>query len=544
MGTDKKVMTKLLPSQGIRKSLSGKILFGVLFISSCVTFFITAGQLLFDYRQDLSVIEKTFAQIQTSYVDTFVHSLWDLNDQALKTQVTGLLKLPDVKYIEIRDAQREVLAMGEKQTGRVKKATFDLLYTGSDHSHKLGTMTVTISLESVVARLYEKIAIVFLSQFLKTILVSFLILILIRKTIIQPLMRIVEYLKSLELKEETDDLILSRAPTSHDELDTLAKVINQMKRNLKSAYLQLNQHNLTLEQKVKDRTVELERAQSLALESARQAGMAEIATGVLHNVGNILNSVNIGSETIQRISRGELLESFLKVNTLVQENKSKWGDFFISDPKGSKIFNLYNQLENVLSSDFKILQSESIGLQKNIQLIKDVVNLQQSFAKGVEFKEEVFLHEVVESALAMQVISLTRHDITIIKKLSKIGPILAQKAKLIHVLLNLFKNAKEAMNENKNGKKILSVEIGVHPGTGVFIKVADTGIGISRENLNNIFNHGYTTKKTGHGFGLHSCANSLTEMGGCISVHSDGNGQGTAFTIQFSTAETQKNKAS
>ena len=110
---------------------------------------------------------------------------------------------------------------------------------------------------------------------------------------------------------------------------------------------------------------------------------------------------------------------------------------------------------------------------------------------------------------------------------------MAQKAKLIHVLLNLIKNAKEAILADPSNKKILTIEAGTNNDGKIFIKLSDTGIGVAKENLEKIFNHGFTTKLGGHGFGLHYCANALTEMNGKISAESAGPGKGTAFTISF-----------
>ncbi len=165
--------------------------------------------------------------------------------------------------------------------------------------------------------------------------------------------------------------------------------------------------------------------------------------------------------------------------------------------------------------------------------MKDVISLQQSFAGGLGFKEEVLLTDVIENVLLMQINSLNRHGITVEKNISDVRIVHIQKAKLSHVIFNLIKNAQEAMAATGAGKKILTIDIGSDSAGSQFIRITDTGSGISPDNINKIFNHGFTTKKTGHGFGLHSCANSLTEMGGSLAVHSEGVGKGASFTITF-----------
>ena len=65
------------------------------------------------------------------------------------------------------------------------------------------------------------------------------------------------------------------------------------------------------------------------------------------------------------------------------------------------------------------------------------------------------------------------------------------------------------------------------------MEVTDNGEGIPKENLTRIFQHGFTTKKTGHGFGLHSGSNAAREMGGSLNVRSDGTGTGATFILEL-----------
>lgn len=272
------------------------------------------------------------------------------------------------------------------------------------------------------------------------------------------------------------------------------------------------------------------------VQAAHQAGMAEIATGVIHNVGNILNSVNVSAENIQRIVDENKVGSLKKANALIQENMSAIGEFLTKDPRGSKLPGFYVSLEEAISSDFDKLRVESSELTRKIQLIKDVVNIQQNYAKGADFKEELSPQEIVENALLIQLESLLRYNIKIVKSLPTTRPVLAQKSKLIHILLNLIKNAKEAMADCEKNERILSLEVENGGDNHVVIRISDTGCGVAPENLNKIFTHGFTTKKDGHGFGLHHCANALTEMGGTIFACSDGVDRGTTFTIKLKSA--------
>ena len=99
------------------------------------------------------------------------------------------------------------------------------------------------------------------------------------------------------------------------------------------------------------------------------------------------------------------------------------------------------------------------------------------------------------------------------------------------MLVNLFKNARESMAEaGVRGRLCIRVR---RNGKRLCLEVEDNGVGIARENLARIFNHGFTTKRGGHGFGLHASANAATEMSGHLSAASAGQGRGATFTLDL-----------
>jgi len=110
--------------------------------------------------------------------------------------------------------------------------------------------------------------------------------------------------------------------------------------------------------------------------------------------------------------------------------------------------------------------------------------------------------------------------------------IVVDKHKLRQILVNLICNAKNACDESVRAEKVLTVRV-AHPQGRLQISVSDNGVGIAQENLTRIFNHGFTTRKDGHGFGLHSGALAAKEMGGALLAESDGPGKGARFTVDF-----------
>jgi serine/threonine protein kinase/signal transduction histidine kinase len=327
-----------------------------------------------------------------------------------------------------------------------------------------------------------------------------------------------------------------------DRLEILRLLSSQASISLENARLydemkelnsSLEQHKNHLEEMVEERTMQLKETQQKFLDSAHKAGMAEIATGVLHNVGNILNSLSVSGELIIKTLEKSELGGLQQANQLLSKNIDNIADFIVNSPKGQKLPQFYLSVGDMLTEEHQKLKTEATSLIEKIALTKNVVATQQSYARAGFLIEKVNLGDIVENALSIQLGSLLRHGIQVHKKINNVPDISVQKSKLLHVLMNIIKNGKEAMEENDLENKILTIEINSHNNELVYLKISDNGKGILAENLNRIFNHGFTTKDDGHGFGLHTCANAMTEMGGGIKVFSDGPGKGATFVLAF-----------
>jgi len=277
---------------------------------------------------------------------------------------------------------------------------------------------------------------------------------------------------------------------------------------------------------------ELEKARKELAETSRRAAMAEVATGVLHNVGNVLSSVNVASSCLADSLRRSKAADVSKVVALLREHEQDLGGFFTNDPKGRQLPGYLAQLAEHLAGEQADALKELAQLQKNIEHIKDIVTMQQSFAKLSGVTEIVNVSELVEDALKMNLSGLARHDIEVIKEFKDTPLLTVEKHKALQILVNLVRNAKHACDASDLHEKKLTIRTtnGEHR---VRIAVSDNGVGILSENLTRIFSHGFTTKKDGHGFGLHSGALAAKEMGGSLTVQSDGPGQGATFTLEL-----------
>jgi signal transduction histidine kinase len=297
---------------------------------------------------------------------------------------------------------------------------------------------------------------------------------------------------------------------------------------------QLEATNQRVEAEVARQTGRLEQVSRELIATARRAGMADVATGVLHNVGNVLNSVNVSSALIADTLRKLKVAGLAKIAALLGEHEHDLGAFMTTDSRGRKLPGFLAQLAGHLTAEQEIGLKEVDHLQKNIEHIKKIVNMQQIYAASTGFSERLDLRELLETALQMNTPSLNRHEVVIVREFQNIPPVSADKHKVLQILVNLITNAQQAMKDSL--EKILTLGIQTTTEASVRIFVRDTGGGIASENITRIFAHGFTTKTDGHGFGLHSSALAAKEMKGSLTVHSDGPGKGTIFTLELPLA--------
>jgi len=270
------------------------------------------------------------------------------------------------------------------------------------------------------------------------------------------------------------------------------------------------------------------------IDTSRRVGMADVATGILHNVGNVLNSVNVAARIVADTVRRSSVDKISLTAGMIQEHLHDVGNYLTQDPKGQHIPEYLNTLGQQLIQDQEAVIEELKGLEKNIEHIKAIISVQQTVAKSSSMEEPVVLADLMDQALTVNQTSLDKFQVEVVKDFMTIPEIKADKHQVLQVLVNLINNAKHAMIEVSDRPRLLTLRLRWMEEKNehwVQLEVSDTGVGISPENLKRVFAQGFTTKKDGHGFGLHSGALSAKMIGGSLSVHSDGEHQGATFTL-------------
>jgi PAS domain S-box-containing protein len=279
--------------------------------------------------------------------------------------------------------------------------------------------------------------------------------------------------------------------------------------------------------------LEMERTHNELLQASRQAGMAEVATSVLHNVGNVLNSVNVSASVVEDRIKKSSTENLVKVLTLLRQHEHDLAEFLARDEKGRQLIRYLEAFVQHLDAEKADLLQELKHLGRNIEHIKEIVAMQQTYARVAGVTVIIRVSELVEDALQMNALSYERHGVTLVREFSEVPVITADRHKIIQILLNLLQNAKHACSDAGSNTPRVVVRIDMAGPGRIRIEVGDNGIGIPPENLTRIFSHGFTTRKNGHGFGLHSGALAAREMGGVLSVRSDGPGNGATFALEL-----------
>jgi len=270
-----------------------------------------------------------------------------------------------------------------------------------------------------------------------------------------------------------------------------------------------------------------------ALDKSHLAGMAEVATSVLHNVGNVLNSVNISQTVVSDKVRNSKVTRLGQVTALLDEHSRDLPGFFASHPKGQKLPAYLAELSRHLEDERKALLEELSSLGSNIEHINEIVARQQSYARVGAISESLNLADLVEDAIRFDTASMERDHIQVVREFAKVAPITADKHKVLQILINLISNARYAVNESGTEVKRITVRIEPNGSQWVKVSVIDNGLGIPAENLTRIFQQGFSTRKNGHGFGLHGSAVAAKQMGGSLIAQSDGPGKGACFVLEL-----------
>lgn len=295
---------------------------------------------------------------------------------------------------------------------------------------------------------------------------------------------------------------------------------------------ELRQYQTQLEEMVQERTQHIEKLNKELLEASRQAGMAEVATGVLHNVGNVLNSINVSVNITTRALHKLETQNISRVYQLLKDHKNNLGYFLDQTDKGQQLTEYLSQLSEFQDKLLRTLNEELKSMENHVNHVKHIVRMQQSHTHAKAIKEEVYLSEVFDQAITISGLKSDPLEVILKTEYDEHDQIEIEVHKLLQILVNLLSNARESVLSNDNKDKRIIVRTQCNE-QYIQISIEDSGVGIDEPDQDRVFSMGFSTKADGHGFGLHTSANLAAELGGMINAKSKGIGKGACFTLRI-----------
>lgn len=290
------------------------------------------------------------------------------------------------------------------------------------------------------------------------------------------------------------------------------------------------------------RNAEIERAQltEQLLETSRQLGMAEVAANVLHNVGNVLNSINVSANQLTKLLHESHSNDIQKIGAMIQDHQENLAEYLSQDSQGQQIPTYLAKYGDHLTNQHDAMQKEIHGLTKNLDHIKHIVRAQQANTTSTTSMEPIVLSELMEQALSINASGLSQHQIKVVRQYSENPRIMSDRHQILQILVNLIRNAKHAMIDHPGPLHSLTLTIEqAQDNYDLQLSVQDTGVGINPDHLQRIFSQGFTTKQEGQGLGLHSSALAAKSLKGSLQVWSTGQGHGARFTLNLPFTPTE-----
>lgn len=288
-------------------------------------------------------------------------------------------------------------------------------------------------------------------------------------------------------------------------------------------------------QERRNSAIEREQLTQQLVESSRRLGMAEVATDVLHNIGNVLNSLNVSAGLIAQHVRDMPIQDVNRTSSLLAAHQNDIGTFLTQDSKGQRVVGFLTQLGSHLRDQHAQTCQDLDTLISQIDHVKDIMAAQQDITRTSSIHEPVLLKDLVETALKINAPGFDKYHIAITRDYVDLPQVITDKQQVIHIVANLLRNAKDAIRQQGPGPHGLTLQIHPHSEreNWISIQISDTGIGIPTENLHRIFAQSFSKEGSTQGAGLHSNAIAAKNLGGSLTASSEGKGRGATFTLEL-----------
>jgi signal transduction histidine kinase len=300
-----------------------------------------------------------------------------------------------------------------------------------------------------------------------------------RNVIVGPIVRLADVARQIA---SVRDYTLRAEVEGQDEVGFMTSTFNEMLSRIEDGDRELRDAYAQLERESSER----ERLQNDLVTTSRMAGMAEVATGVLHNVGNVLNTVNLSVQQMRERLETSRLSHLRRAVDLINSQNGNLGEYLTSDSKGKEIPGFISKITDHLTNENIEINEEMRALTGHVDHIKEIVATQQSFARVLGVTENLPVKDLVEDALRLNGDSLARHSISVVREFNEVPNVMADRHKVVQILVNLLTNAKDAIEKNSSEDRTITIRTTNNDEQWVEIEVIDKGSGIKPETVASI----------------------------------------------------------
>lgn len=518
-----------------QSSLATQASLNVFILSLFCVIIVTSWQLVALYRDEVKKVNLQIEALESSLVDVVGRSLWIYDEDQLQTILKGVKSLEYVSYATIMENDGLVIKEGVSTADSIRKSR--RITAPAMPDEVIGALVIESDLGVLRAKVLKRILYVFGSNFVLIMLISALTILVFQIRVARPLIALSRYAERIQLN--SDGLPLAGKVHDKHEIGQVYNALTVMQGNIQKdfqtilqAEAELELYKNELERLVEERTDKLIQTTKNLIDSSRKAGMAEVATGVLHNIGNVLTGANLRVQNLKSlVDEDDSLVHLQALVALLRKQGPALGSFLATSEQGQKVLPFLEAFVENLSDQHEELK-ESIRLQRlDLSMISHIIAKQQAQAKFSGLVENLLFAECIEDVLSIHSFEINRFGISLERNYLSGLSISTDRHKLLQILSNLVTNAIQATQPNEGARRI-RLELTQSSDRILFV-IQDNGIGISKEQYPNIFRYGYTTKKEGHGFGLHSSALDAKILGGSLSCTSSGLGLGAVFTLDL-----------
>ena len=483
------------------------------------------------------------------------YSVWQMDHEQLEVGLRGLLLYESIKFVELNVEGGEQFTAGgkDKSPDEFENLSVREIPIRLDYNSKiwnLGKMLVYIDIESVYAKKLEQSFKIIVNNLLLMFAVLISVGLLSWRLVTVPLNVLAEHTKNIRFRGSNNQSVPRDYMESEDEIGQLFRSVAVLEDNLNEDYKiriaaehALQESRNDLEKIVKDRTSELKRATKDLVDSSRKAGMAEVATGVLHNIGNVLTSVNLKVQRLEeRLSAdtssarvgslAELFEKFSENPDELLDDKAKVAKI------AAYLAAVSEELQKTKDGNLELANVLIDGIKHVIFLVSQ----QQSHARHTGLIKDFSITEAIRDVLRLSSIEIEKSGIDILFNDDQDLNVTSDRHKVLQIITNIVTNAIQAIQGTGHPGRIRITQAIIDD--RVQLVFSDNGVGIEEETMKKLFVFGFTTKETGNGFGLHSSALDASNLGGKLEVSSLGAGLGATFTLEIPVDMEQKSKAS